>query len=94
MRVPLADVLAWPDSHVRLQLAFLAKEPPAEERIELAVADLMALTFNVNRGQNTPAKSGPDFLRFMDPWKSETVDTGLSADELKLKARLKSKANP
>lgn len=88
MRVPLSAVMAWPDDHVRLQLAFLEREPPAEDRIEMAIAALSALTFNVNRGRNTNALSFSDFLP-ADPWAPRT-GAGLTPEELKLMGYLDS----
>jgi hypothetical protein len=94
MRRPLTEVFAWPDEHVQLLMAYMHKSPPAEERIELAVADLMALNFNINRSPSTPARSGLDFLRFQNPWKAQAApDNALSPLELKLKGRLRGSSN-
>ena len=87
MRVPLADVLAWPEEHVRLQLAMLAKEPPPGGRIEHAVAQLSALTFNMNRGKGAAALSASDFMA-PDPWKSPEASAGITAEEKNLMGQL------
>ena len=69
MRRPLGEVLSWPDGHVRLQLAFIAKEPPIEERIELGIAQLSALVFNRSRSGTEQGKDLADFLLCDDPWR-------------------------
>lgn len=86
MRRPLSEVLAWPESHVRLQLAFLAKEPAAEDRIEIAVAQLAALVFNRSRSsEDEDPLSLTDFLPFADPWRPvEPASPGLSSYELQM----------
>lgn len=75
MRRPLAEVLAWPDSHVRLLLEFLSREPLAEDRVEMAMAHIAALIFNRSRGRNEPAKSPMEFLPFDDPWGTRKAST-------------------
>lgn len=85
MRVPLADVLGWPDSHVQLQLAFMAKEPPIEERLELGIAQLSALVFNRSRSGNEEGKGVADFLLCDDPWHVKPPQ--LSAYELRMLSR-------
>lgn len=91
MRVPLADVLAWPDHHVRLQLAFLEREPPADDRIEFALAQLSALTFNLQRGKDSKPLGASDFLAFADPWKQPEQVGVLGSDEVKMMGHLRSR---
>lgn len=85
MRVPLADVLGWPDAHVRLQLAFLAKEPSIEQRLELGIAQLSALVFNRSRGDGEEGKDIADYLLCDDPW--HVKPPKLSAYELRMLSR-------
>lgn len=76
MRRPLGEVLAWPAAHVDLLLAFTAREPTPDERIELGLAQLSALNFNTNRG-SAAAKSTADFLIAQDWW-GEALPAALS----------------
>ena len=95
MRVPLEEVMSWPDHHVMLQLAFLAKEPPAEERIEHAVASLAALTYNLNVARGAAPRTAADFLMAPDPWTPpKPVGNALSAAEMQFIARIPKHAKP
>lgn len=91
MRVPLAQVLSWPVSHVDLHLAFLAKEPPAEDRIEWAIAQLSALMFNINRAKETAALGPSDFLPFADAWRDPAKQQGLTDEEMEMMGHLHSR---
>lgn len=98
MRVPLAEVMAWPERHVRLQLAFMAKEPTPEDQIILALAQLSALVDNRSRGSagTTPA-TAMDYLPFADPWKVEEgpAQSTVTAEELQMFSHLaSSKSQP
>jgi hypothetical protein len=83
LRVPLADVLSWPDDHVRLQIAFLAIEPAPEERLELAIAQLIALVSNRSRGRGEEACAATDFMPWRAAWKREEP-SGLTPEEQKM----------
>ena len=48
--------------------ALLSKEPSPEERIEVVVAYLCALTYNAKKGRGKKAKSIKDFMIFSDAW--------------------------
>lgn len=85
MRQPLGVVMAWPAAHVELLQAFMAKEPPAEERCEVMLAQLSALAFNRTRGKGESAMSAADFL-MDDPW---VVKPSLTPDEDRMRAVLR-----
>lgn len=76
-RRPLHEVAKWDAAEIRLLQAFIAREPPAEERLDIAIAGLRCLLSNYLR----PAGRAPfrllDFLPFHDPWKPAPV----AADE-------------
>lgn len=66
--MPLHEVSRWPQSEIDLYAAFLSVEPGLDERVEIAVAQLTALTANLHRGKHQSAKPVADFLLFRDPW--------------------------
>lgn len=68
LRRPVQEVAAWPDAVIVQWAHYLSNEPAPEERLELAVAQLTALLFNVNRG-NSQSLGAADFLLFKDAWK-------------------------
>ena len=90
MRRPLGEVLAWPESHVRLQLEYLATEPPADERALVAIAQLTALVNNRSRNKDEPGKTTEDFMLWRDVWKPQAapVQSGVTPEELQLMAYL------
>ena len=85
MRRPLAEVLAWPDSHVRLQLEYMALEPSAEL---VAIAQLTALVNNRSRNKDDPGMTIADFLIHPSARKPEPEQSGMTPEELQLMAYL------
>lgn len=67
-RCSLADVLAWPASHIELILAFLRSEPSTEDRIEYGIAQLTAQHFNRTRQEGEDGRHVADFLPFAKAW--------------------------
>lgn len=63
--MPYQDVLDWPAAHVRLISAFLAKERPAEERIEFLLAQIAMSSHNANFN---PKKELYEFLASRNAW--------------------------
>jgi hypothetical protein len=47
---------------------YLQKQPTAEDRMEIALANLCAMFFNANRGKDQGPKQLKDFMPFRDPW--------------------------
>lgn len=88
MRRPLAEVLAWPASHVALLLAFVSREPPAEARTEMAVAKLTAEHYNRTRAPDDKPVSTADCLLFADPWGTGSSSPDASDLDARLNARL------
>lgn len=75
-KTPIHEVLDWPAWGVALLAEYLAKEPPADERVEIAVAHLAALYVNGHRRKGDPPHPISDFLLFRDAWKQdEPVET-------------------
>lgn len=82
-RRPVREIAAWPAWEVRLLEEYLDKEPAAEDRNELALAKLCALTWNANRGKDQPVKEMKDYLPFLDPWPQEDRYSDLDRQMLK-----------
>ncbi|MEJ7746055.1 MAG: hypothetical protein WKF61_04735 [Luteimonas sp.] len=93
LKVPIQVLWQWPDSVIDLYLSFLATEPTIEQRIEVGIAQLTAVTFNRSRQQGEEGKSAADYLIAHEPW-----DTGpaseLSTDELRMMGYVSNPANP
>lgn len=64
----MREIASWPAWEVRLLDHYVNKQPPAEDRVEFAVATLCALFFNAHRGQGQPPRRLKDYLPFLDPW--------------------------
>ncbi len=60
----------WSQDEIDLYAEFLSTEGGAEQRIELAVANLTALTANLHRGKGHAARPLSDFIVNADPWKA------------------------
>lgn len=89
LRTPLAEILAWPAWHADAYRAFLEREPPPEQRIELILARIGARVFNATRGQGQPAFESTEFLLPRDLWGSinpepagEAPGGGISPEEM------------
>jgi hypothetical protein len=68
-----SEVAAWPAWEVRLLEQYLAKQPAAEDRIEIAVARLTATYVNAHLREGTKAVETTDYLAYHDPWSKEVV---------------------
>lgn len=68
LRVPLHEVQSWPAYELDLYEHFLAKEPTAEARVEIAVARLCELFVKAWGGQGSGRVSVMDYLPFMNTW--------------------------
>lgn len=80
MRRPVHEVLDWPLSSVLTHLAFLTREPIAEERIELLIARMLAAYM----ARHTPENSAPprlaEFLSHRDVWERDALEQEILAD--------------
>lgn len=63
-----SEVAARPAWEVRLLDEYLQKQPPAGDRVEIVVARLCTLFFNVHRDKSQALKTVRDYLPFYDPW--------------------------
>ncbi len=70
---PLHEVAAWSAAEVDLIIAFLAREPSPEVRLEIAVARLTEITVML-MGSGSAKPGIMDFLPFLDAWKAPVVD--------------------
>lgn len=66
-RMSLSDLREW--------MAFFRLEPPGEQRLELMLAQLTAMTFNRYKKEDAPLKTPQDFL----------PDYGSTAEERRLR---------
>lgn len=67
-RRPLREIAYWPSWEVRLLDYYLQHQPAPDERVEIAVATLCAMFFNVHRAKEYAPRSMKDYLPFLDPW--------------------------
>jgi len=74
-REPLARVMDWPVSHVRLIATYLSREPAPDERIELALAQIATMYANSHRPKDRPPAKLVDFLPARDAWKAAPAIT-------------------
>lgn len=79
MGKPPSEVMCWPQSDIALLKAYLAREPASADRIEIAIAYLTALTANLNRGKDAPARKIEKFMLFRNAWKSKEEQEGQEA---------------
>ena len=83
--------MAQPDHYTRLQMAFMASEPPATEQLVLGVAMLSALVDNRSRasGGGDPARA-TDYLPFANVWKAEEgpAPSTVTTEELQMFSHL------
>lgn len=66
--------MKWPAEEVQILEHYLAKQPAAEDRIEVAVASLIAIYVNAHLRDGAAAKSERDFLPYLEPWREVTSD--------------------
>jgi hypothetical protein len=71
----LHEIALWPAAELELFRAYLLKKPPAEERIEMAIARGQALYINRHLKEGVPERTPADYLPFLDPW-PEPVEVG------------------
>lgn len=67
-RLPVHEVARWPDWELALLDEFLAKEPAADERIEIALAQLCLL---VHRANFQGEKDVKDFMPYINAWPND-----------------------
>jgi hypothetical protein len=72
-RRPVREIADWPAWEVRLIEKFLAREPSAEDRVEIALAHIAAVYFNSQSRQGAPQIKTSDLLLFMDPWQADPL---------------------
>lgn len=87
MRRPVHEVMAWPLWVTRVYAEFLTREPLAEERIELGLAQLTANYVAVHRVPGSPAPRPADFLLARDAWR-EAGDDGYTETDLAIMRQL------
>lgn len=75
-RRPVQEIARWPAREVSLIEAFLAREPAAEARVEVAVARLAELMVMLWAAKG-PRQSLKDFLPYLSVWDS-TVELAKS----------------
>lgn len=68
--------------------AFLAKEPTAEERTEIAVAQVSAVYVGSKLAKGKPRPKIVDFMLFRDAWEQKIDESRYSPDELRTMAVL------
>lgn len=61
----------WPAWEVALLADFLHKEPSPGDRVEVAIAQITTLYYNMHRKRGTPPYKISDFLLYRDAWKQE-----------------------
>lgn len=71
----MREIALWPAWEVRLIDEYLQRQPSSGDRVEIAVARLCALFFNVHRDKDQSPKMLKDYLPFYDPW-PQLIDTG------------------
>jgi hypothetical protein len=67
-----SEVARWPAWEVDLLENFLAKEPAAEQRIEVAIAHLTALYVTAHQQKNASPKRITDFMLYLKAWPAES----------------------
>lgn len=70
-----SEVAAWPAWEVRLLEQYLAKQPAAEDRIEIAIARLTALFINTKLGPGSKQAETTDYLSYRDPWAGQEQES-------------------
>lgn len=78
--MPLAEILTWPAWHLDAYRAFIEREIPPLQRIEMILAQLMARVHNATRAQDASAVSFSDFLLPRDTWAVPTEPVPAAAD--------------
>jgi hypothetical protein len=88
LRAPLHEVMQWPQWSVDLMQTFLAREPPAEDRCEVAAAQQTALWAGSKTPKGKPRPKVSDFMLFRDVWERRIDASRYTPDELKTMAAL------
>jgi hypothetical protein len=80
--------MQWPQWSVDLMQTFLAREPPAEDRCEVAVAQQLAVYVGGKLPKGKPRPKVSDFMLFRDVWERRIDASRYTPDELKTMAAL------
>ena len=75
-RVPPHEVLRWPSNSLQLITTYASKVPFPEERIEIALAELHATLYNVNKAKTSTAMKASKLLPIFDAWEKQTEAGG------------------
>jgi len=65
--------MRWPAWELDLMEHYLAMQPSASDRVEVALATLCAMFANANRGRNGAEAKVTDFLPYLYPWGKPAV---------------------
>lgn len=63
-----SDIAKWPAWEVRLLEHYLAKQPAAGDRIEIALAQICSMYLAAHQKQGAQQPKVSDFLPYLDPW--------------------------
>lgn len=66
-RIRPTELLRWPAWELDLVEHYLAKQPAAEDRVEIAVARMTAIYANAHRGRADAEFGVRDFLPYLNP---------------------------
>lgn len=82
--MPLGELLKWPAWQLDAYQAFVQREPPPDQRIEMILAQIATRVFNATRPQGVSAVSFQDFLQPRDLWGSPAPSSGLTLEEMQM----------
>ena len=88
LRAPLHEVMQWPQWSVDLMQTFLSREPPGEDRCEIAAAQQMAMWAGSKTKKGSARPKVSDFTLFKGVWERRIDASRYTPDELKTMAAL------
>lgn len=80
--------MQWPQWSVDLMQVFLSREPTAEERCEVGIAQSSAIYVAGKLPKGKPRPKVSEFMMFRDVWERKVDASRYSPDELKTMAAL------
>lgn len=69
---PLHVLAAWPAADLAVLRAYLARRPPAAERVEAMLARFMAVWVGSKQAEGSTRPKPDEFLTFREPWPEPT----------------------
>ena len=88
LKEPLHKVMEWPQWSVDLMQAFLSREPTAEERCEIGMAQHTAIYVGGKIAKGKPRPKVTDFMMFRTVWERKMDFSRYTPDEIKTMAAL------